>query len=206
MSSTTIDPSRHKHGCLLQPSRSGISLLFPSSFFFFLYMFAAEMQHYPTVLQRKTSIQCLEHIVSRTARACGEPDNLFFFGANYFFFTYSTVGCRRTVCRRTARLEFHLKIRTTPGWKNELRTISPHANSVCCEDGFFGAIADFKTTPFRRFKTFQPHSPHVCTQQANRHDSQTDWKIRTRLAEVVKNKNDPGWDRLPPVLRHPTVL
>ena len=36
--------------------------------------------------------------------------------------------------------------------------------------------------------------------------SKTDWKIRTRLAGVVKNKNDPGWDRLPPVLRHPTVL
>ena len=31
-------------------------------------------------------------------------------------------------------------------------------------------------------------------------------KIRTRLAGDVKNKNDPGWDRLPPVLRHPTVL
>ena len=105
---------------------------------------------------------------------------------------YRTVGCRRTVCRRTARLEFHLKIRTTPGWKNELRTISPHANSVCCEDYFFGVIADFKTTPFRRFKTFQPHPPHVCTLQAYRHDSQTDWKIRTRLAEVVKNKNDPA--------------
>ena len=33
-----------------------------------------------------------------------------------------------------------------------------------------------------------------------------DRKIRTRLAGVVKNKNYPGWDRLPPVLRHPTVL
>ena len=30
---------------------------------------------------------------------------------------YSTVGCRRTVCRRTARLEFHLKIRTTQAGK-----------------------------------------------------------------------------------------
>ena len=85
MSSTTIDALRHKHGCLLQPSRSGISLLFPS-FFSFLYMFAAEMQHYPTVLQRKISIQCLEHTVSRTPRACGEPDNLFFFMAQFIFF------------------------------------------------------------------------------------------------------------------------
>ena len=33
-----------------------------------------------------------------------------------------------------------------------------------------------------------------------------DRKIRTRLAGVEKNKNDPGWDCLPPVLRHPTVL
>ena len=33
-----------------------------------------------------------------------------------------------------------------------------------------------------------------------------DRKKRTSFAGVVKNKNDPGWDRLPPVLRHPTVL
>ena len=59
--------------------------------------------------------------------------------------SYSTVGCRRTVCQRTARLEFCLKIRTTPGWENEFRTVSPHANSVCCEDYFFGGIPDFRT-------------------------------------------------------------
>ena len=47
-------------------------------------MFAAEMQHYPAVLQRKTSIQCLEHTVSRTAWAKGEPENLFF--AQIIFF------------------------------------------------------------------------------------------------------------------------
>ena len=114
---------------------------------------------------------------------------------------YSTVGCRRTVCRRTARLEFHLKRRTTPGWKNELRTVSPHANSVSCEDDFFGGIADFETTPLRR----RASSHTVCALQANLRDSKTDWKLRTRLAGVVKNKNDPCWDRLPPVLRHPTV-
>ena len=50
-----------------------------------LYMFAAEMQHYPTVLQRKTSIQCLEHTVSRTDWACGEPENLFFWPKLFFF-------------------------------------------------------------------------------------------------------------------------
>ena len=52
------------------------------------------------------------------------------------------------------------------------------------------------------------HAPShtVCALQANLRDSKTDCKIRTRLAEGVKNKNDPGWDRLPPVLRHPTVL
>ena len=107
---------------------------------------------------------------------------------------YSTVGCRRTVCGRTARLEFHLNWRTTPGWKNELRTVSPRANSVCCEDDFFGSIADFETTPLRR----RASSHTVCALQANLRDSKTDWKIRTRLAGVVKNKNDPGWDRLPP--------
>ena len=66
---------------------------------------------------------------------------------------YSTVGCRRTVCRRTARLEFHLKIRTTPGWKNELRAVY----SFCCEDDFFNGIANFETTPRRHFEIFQPH-------------------------------------------------
>ena len=118
------------------------------------------------------------------------------------FSYYSTVGCRRTVCRRTARLEFHLKKRTTPGWKNESRTVSPHANSVCCEDDFFGGIADFETTPLRP----RASSHTVCALQGNLRDSKTDWKIRTRLAGVVEIKNDPGWDRLPHVLRHPTVL
>ena len=88
----------------------------------------------------------------------------------WFFFTYSTVGCRRTVCRRTARLEFHLKRRTTPGWKNELRTVSPHANSVSCEDDFFGGIADFETTPLRRRASLRT----VCALQANLRDSKTD--------------------------------
>ena len=89
MSSTTIDPPRHKHGCLLQPSRSGISLLFPSFFFFFfIYVCCrnATLSH-SVAKKNRWSIQCLEHTVSRTARACGGPDNLFFFGPNYFFFT-----------------------------------------------------------------------------------------------------------------------
>ena len=83
MSSTTIDPSRHKHGCLLQPSRSGISLLFPSSFFFFYV--CCRNATLSNSVAKKTSIQCLQHTVSRTARACAEPDNIFFFGPNYFF-------------------------------------------------------------------------------------------------------------------------
>ena len=41
------------------------------------------MQHCPAVLQRKTSIQCLEHTVSITAWPCGEPENLFL--AQIFF-------------------------------------------------------------------------------------------------------------------------
>ena len=71
---------------------------------------------------------------------------------------YSTVGCRRTVCRRTARLEFHLKIRTTQAGK-WVKNRSPHTKSVCCEDDLFGGIADFETTPLWRFETFQLHSP-----------------------------------------------
>ena len=104
MSSTTIDPLRHKHGCLLQPSRSGISLLFHSFFliFYFLYMFAAEMQHYPTVLQRKTSIQCLEHTVSRTASAGGEPEN--FFLAQIIFFSPSRVAFGVLMWRETKKI------------------------------------------------------------------------------------------------------
>ena len=63
---------------------------------------------------------------------------------------------RRTVSRRMARLEFYLKIRTTPGWKIELRTVSLHANNICCEDDFFSGIADFETTPRRWVEIFQP--------------------------------------------------
>ena len=55
------------------------------------------------------------------------------------------------------------------------------------------------------FSTRHASSRTVCAPQANPRDSKSDWKIRTILAGVVKNKNDPGWDRLPPVLRHPTV-
>ena len=56
------------------------------------------------------------------------------------------------------------------------------------------------------FSTRHASSCTVCALQANLRDSKSGWKIRTILAGVVKNKNDPGWDRLPPVLRHPTVL
>ena len=68
----------------LSPSAKSVWHFTSFSLFFlsFLCMFAAEMQHYPTVLQRKTSIQCLEH---RSARACGEPDNLFFWPKLLFF-------------------------------------------------------------------------------------------------------------------------
>ena len=34
-------------------------------------------------------------------------------------------------------------------------------NSFCCEDDFYYVIADFETTPLRRFEIFQPHSPSV---------------------------------------------
>ena len=76
-----------------------------SLFFFFLYiMLAAEMQHYPTVLQRKTSIQCLEHTVSRTARACGEPSNLFFFLAQIIFYSPSRVAFGVLMWRETKKI------------------------------------------------------------------------------------------------------
>ena len=68
---------------------------------------------------------------------------------------------------------------------------SPHTNSVCWEDDFFGGIAEFETTPLQR----RASSHTVCALQANLRDSKTDWKIRTRLAGFVKNKSDPGWDR-----------
>ena len=43
---------------------------------------------------------------------------------------YSTVGRRRTVCRRTATLELHLKMRATRGWKNELRRVKFHNTQI----------------------------------------------------------------------------
>ena len=51
------------------------------------------------------------------------------------------------------------KNKNYPRLENELRAVSPHANSFCCEDDFFYVIADFETTPLRRFEIFQPHSP-----------------------------------------------
>ena len=65
-------------------------------------------------------------------------------------------GAEERFAEETARLEFYLKVRTTPGWKIELRTVSLHTNNVCCEDDFFSGIADFETTPCRRVETFQP--------------------------------------------------
>ena len=68
--------------------------------------------------------------------------------------SYSTVGCRRTVCRRTAGLEFQLKIRTTPGWKNELRTVSPRTNSVCLKMTSSAALLTSKRLHFDGLKHF----------------------------------------------------
>ena len=77
-----------------------------------------------------------------------------------FFFSIGVIELALQYCRvpKNGQAGISFKIRTTPGWKNELRTVSPHANSVCCENDFFGGIADFKTTPLRRLETFQPHS------------------------------------------------
>ena len=102
---------------------------------------------------------------------------------------------------------FRYKNKNDPGWKIELRTVSLHGNNVCCEDDFFSGIADFETTPRRRVETFQPlPRPSMCCVRVKHRyrvvyrvgaTSLAMWledesKIRTRLAEVVKNKNDPG--------------
>ena len=122
---------------------------------------------------------------------------------------YSTVGCRRTVCRRTARLEIHLKIRTSPGCKNSLTTPKQRLLWRRLFRRHCWLRNDSTSTVWNISAAFHARhasSPTVCALQANQRDSKTDWKIRTRLAGVVKNKNDLGWDRLPHVLRHPTVL
>ena len=126
---------------------------------------------------------------------------------------YSTVGCRRTVCRRTARLEYHLKIRTTPGWKKWVENNFTTRKQSLLWRRLLRRLCWLRkdSTPMvwhisAAFPTRHAWSRTVCAVQANLRDSKTDWKIRTRLAGVLKNKNDPGWDRLPPVLRHPTVL
>ena len=126
---------------------------------------------------------------------------------------YSTVGCRRTVCRRTARLEFHLKIRTTPGCKKWVKSGFTTRKQLLLWRQLLQQHCwlwnDSTSTFWNISAAFSARhaSPRtVCALQANLRDSKSDWKIRTILAGVVKNKNDPGWDRLPPVLRHPTVL
>ena len=41
------------------------------------------MQHYPTVLQRKTPVQSMEHTVSRIAWVYGDPDSFFLAQFNF---------------------------------------------------------------------------------------------------------------------------
>ena len=116
---------------------------------------------------------------------------------------YSTVGCWRTACRRTGWLEFLL--RNDPRlekWvkngftKRKQRLLWRRLLRRHCW------LRNDSTSAVRNILAAFP-APHassrtVCTLQADLHDSETDWKIRTRLAGVVKNKNDPGWDRLLP--------
>ena len=104
------------------------------------------------------------------------------------------------------------KNKNDPGWKNELRTVHhtqrAFAVKTTSSAALLGLRNDSTSTDWNVSAAFpaQHASSHtVCALQVNLRDSKTDCKIRTRLAEV-KNKNDPGWDRLPPVLRHPTVL
>ena len=130
----------------------------------------------------------LSHMAGRSFILCHFNHQLV--SCSLSFPSYSTVGCRRTVCRRTARLEFHLKIRTTPGWKIELRTVSLHANNVCCEADFFSGIADFETTPRRRVETFQPGpSParHVLPACATSISS-TVLNLRVELCNVTRRR------------------
>ena len=105
------------------------------------------------------------------------------------------------------------KNKNDPGWKNELRTVHhtqrAFAVKTTSSASLLGLRNDSTSTVWNvspAFPARHASSHTVCALQANLRDPKTDCKIRTRLAEVVKNKNDPGWDRLPPVLRHPTVL
>ena len=101
---------------------------------------------------------------------------------------------RRTVCQRTAR-RISLRSENVPGLKNELRTASPHANSVCCKDGFFGGNADFETTPLRPFETFQPHFPPSMRCRVPCAPYKLTHATRRRI-EKKFNKNEIAWSRL----------
>ena len=97
---------------------------------------------------------------------------------------YSTVGCRRT-----ARLEFHLKIRTTPGCKNSLTTPKQRLlwrrlfrRHCWLQNDSSSAVWNISAA----FPARHASSPTVCTLQTNQRASKTDWKLRTRLAGVVK--------------------
>ena len=86
MSSTTIDPSRHKHGCLLQPSRSGISLLFPS-FFFLIFIYICLLQKcniIPQCCKEKHPCNAWNTLSPELLQLVGRR-RTFFFGPNYFF-------------------------------------------------------------------------------------------------------------------------
>ena len=114
--------------------------------------------------------------------------------------------------RRTARLEFHLKNNNDPRLEKLVQNGFTTRKRLLWRPllrRHWWLRNDSTSTVWSisaAFPVRHASSRTVCALQANLCDSKTDWKIRTRLAGIVKNKNDPGWYCLPPVLRHPTVL
>ena len=94
---------------------------------------------------------------------------------------YSTIWSWRTVCRRTARLKFHLKIRTTPDWKNELRTVQQTQGTFAVETTSSAALPTSKRLHFSRFPG---PACHACVCKI---DSIT-WCTRCKLSYVNRRR------------------
>ena len=107
MSSTTIDPSRPKHGCLLQPSRSGIAsdhFFFPLFFLIFFYIcFLQKCNIIPQCCKEKHSFNAWNTLSPELLELVGSW-RTFFFLAQIIFFSPSRVAFGVLMGRETKKI------------------------------------------------------------------------------------------------------
>ena len=115
------DPSRHKHGCLLQPSRSGISLLFPSIFFCLL----QKCNIIPQCCKEKHQFNAWNTLSPELLELVGSRRSFFFWPKLLFFFTSPRSFWSFDVTRNKEKITVALeedgrRKATTKTWQKEL--------------------------------------------------------------------------------------